>query len=212
MKRAKRLAPLAIAAVLAITASASRAQAPYESTTRYSDSTNGLSCFVQWAGGETLDASSSITYGFLSTNTAGVLLALPKEEYLCKIRCTSDKGVPVPRRRSQPALGARFADLKTYSLDKVQRLRGGPVLVRALPGGGVGHSLPAPAEVFDIKAPGRYQLELQFQVFEPTARGTNYSLGVGATGTVPWTLVTLPPLVISLRSAAAAPASGGGAH
>jgi len=157
-----------------------------------SGTVGGITAEVGFAGGGQAQSDQMIIFCFLTTNALGSKVYYPVDEYLCRARLWDEQGRPVQPRGVGKKLGRHFSDLRAFSPDRVRWInRGGsdtprPFVDYLRPDGCAAQNLYTPQELFEFASPGRYRLELEFQVFLQGRVGTNVS----------YTLIRLPAVQI----------------
>jgi len=107
--------------------------------------------------------------------TAGsAMLSYPSPSYGVKVKMIGADGVEVPKTRLGKTFGSKWDRLHSYKDDHLR-----PVEAQghydARGGGYGGPFLPSPVDLFEMKKPGTYTLEMEIQLFRYTA-----SLDLGA--------------------------------
>jgi hypothetical protein len=139
---------------------------------------NGLELILfTESGSSKLKSDERMLYTFRSTNQS--MLLIPKPEYFCEARLFSSNGTQVPKSRLGESLGKDFFRLNDYSRDSIQRASFDPrglerLRVNGTNGAG-GNIWYRPNELFQIKLPGLYTLELRLQVFGKEASTNKYT-------------------------------------
>ena len=156
----------------------------------HSEAVSGIFAEITFPSGRELKSNAMIRYCFLTTNTLGSRLFYPTQEYFCRAKLWDERGRPVQPRGVGTRLGRHFSDLKVFSESKVRHInRGGsdtprPFVDNLRPDACGAKNLYSPEELFDLEKPGRYRLQLEFQVFLQCLSGTNVS----------YKLIRLPPI------------------
>jgi hypothetical protein len=159
---------------------AARPSAIAQAAFRSQQATNGIYAEIGIAAGEIALPTSKVSYCFLTTNEFGTKIFYPKPEYFCRARLLDAHGSNMPPTALGRAMGKHFTDLKTFSRDKLQTTGGrgsDPVRPRfenIRSDSCAGTVFPTPEALFEIPGPGKYTLQLEFQVFQQVRQGTNY--------------------------------------
>lgn len=142
--------------------------------------TNGIYAEIGMDMAKAALSGAKVRYCFLTTNELGAKIAYPQAQYFCRVGLLDARGSNLPPSSVGRAMGNHFSDLKTFSYDRLEtidRVGSNPAHPRIewiYNGSCAAKELPALEALFVIPRPGKYNLRLEFQVFEQVHQGTNF--------------------------------------
>src|SRR6266699_1911397 len=123
---------------------------------------------------------STIVFYFNLTNGPPSRVYLPtNQEFFYEAELFDERGSRVPKKKSWLRLGSRFGRLQETNFPRIvnfdRDLKTRMHWVYPEGEGALYSELFRPAEIFEIKVPGKYTLRLKFQLFRLVSRsGTNF--------------------------------------